>query len=44
MKMVTKNKIGMDLGGDCPINCGFEGEACDWIGCYKDCPVYLESD
>lgn len=43
---IKKNKDGWDLGGECPgpdsedLIC--DENSCDWIGYYKDCPLYKE--
>jgi len=42
--MVTHNKIGMSLGGDCPGTDACDGEFCDWIGNYKDCIEYKKGE
>lgn len=43
--MVTENKLGMPLAGDCPAPCGANEYigCCDWMGDYTECPVYKAS-
>ena len=38
--MVTHNKLGFSLGGDCPGCAAGNDGFCDWMSDYKDCTLH----
>lgn len=37
---IKKNKDGISLQGECPTTDDCSQETCDWIGNYRECPIY----
>jgi len=37
---ITENKAGFSLGGECPTTPDCGKEICDWIGDYRECPIF----